>query len=365
MVPQYYPYRGKPKCPRLAYPAEVPVIKHVYGNLLTNWVYSATLQLTLNDLKPIWTTEGWSFIPVNLTEFSGVDDSTKSEGGISDQSPLSGPLHNITLDTPTLRARLQCSRYAEILNQSNWLIRHDLTNTSEWNPTDHPRGPKVGYELTDSNFGAGSTYLRLADDNYFATFYPRANQFTCCANQTCDGPGGAAVGYWSKLGTRFVSTLTSNISVMWLVGYRIEGLYQRTSKATGSTSSHWIWSEPPKLTGINCLPLMGSADAEVTIDPLTSIVRSHNITGKPRNFTAAWQDKYVTRKRSTGTDAGPPSESIDYIPRGNITASFGWIFLDALMGSATVSSNIPDGTFGFRGPEDLSARTFNFRMKRL
>lgn len=281
--------------------------------------YGATLQLTLSDLKPIWTAEDWSFVPVDLTEFSGIDNSTESGGGISDQSPLSGPLQNITIETPGLRARLQCSPYTEILNQSNWLIRHDLTNISEWNLTNHPRGPNVGYELADSGFVVGPTYLRPADGDYFATFYAREGQLTCCANQTSDGPGRAAVGYWSKLGTRFSSTVTSNVSVMWLVGYPIEGLYQRMNKATGSTTSHWIWSEPPTLTGINCLPLMESADAEVTIDPITSIVQSHNIIGKPRNFTAAWQDRYVKRNRSTGTDAGPSPESIDYIPQGNIT----------------------------------------------
>ncbi|KAL9115454.1 MAG: hypothetical protein Q9227_000775 [Pyrenula ochraceoflavens] len=360
-VPQYYEYQGAPSGVHAGDSSESQVTRNVYGNLLTNWIYSATLQLTLNDLKPAWVAKDWSFVPLDSAELAQLGDETTSESVTAHQTPLSGPLTNATFETPALRARLECSPYHEILNQSSWLRTEDLTNSSKWNVNVNPRGLKTGYELTDTSDGSSGpyrgTYLPLGNQMY-ATFYAHESQLICCANETNDGPGKAAIGYWSKQGPPDLYTST-NFSVMWLVGNPMEQLYEDKENLT-----HFIWSEPPELTGINCLPVIESADAEITVDTATKTVQSYTISGNPKNYTAAWHDRYVGHNRSTDNPGPPPLETYSEGPQGNLTASFGFVFLDALLGSSTVSSNTADPTTGvISGTEDLDDRTFNFRTK--
>lgn len=43
--------------------AEASVLSTLYGQLETNWLYSAIIQMSLNGTQPAWSSDGWSFVP--------------------------------------------------------------------------------------------------------------------------------------------------------------------------------------------------------------------------------------------------------------------------------------------------------------
>jgi hypothetical protein len=63
-------------------------LQHVWGVLDTmysdptkNWLAGASIQLALNGTHLPWTSEGWSFLPVDLSDVSGPKVVYQNESG--------------------------------------------------------------------------------------------------------------------------------------------------------------------------------------------------------------------------------------------------------------------------------------------
>ncbi|KAF2195642.1 hypothetical protein K469DRAFT_744158 [Zopfia rhizophila CBS 207.26] len=50
------------------------IVEHLYSNISSNWIYGATIQLSLSGSEPAWSTNGWSFTPITISNVSGVRD---------------------------------------------------------------------------------------------------------------------------------------------------------------------------------------------------------------------------------------------------------------------------------------------------
>ncbi|KAI0096015.1 hypothetical protein GGR51DRAFT_544538 [Nemania sp. FL0031] len=117
----------------------------IFSNISTSWIYGATTQLSLEGPEPSWSLEGWSFVP---TDLSGISlQSPQHIGNTTANAKLSA---NVTMTTPAVRARLECSPYDFIDDTDLWLTKWDLTNMDVWNTSINPVDLKTGYELVYS-----------------------------------------------------------------------------------------------------------------------------------------------------------------------------------------------------------------------
>ena len=73
------------------------VLRSLYTDLQTNWLYGAAIQLVLNGTEPAWSMEGWSFVPL---DFTSVHNSAVQHYG---STPLS-------LGSPSIQRPPQISR---------------------------------------------------------------------------------------------------------------------------------------------------------------------------------------------------------------------------------------------------------------
>lgn len=267
------------------------VIKAVYGNFLTSWLYGATVELAYNATTPAWSSENWSFVPLDLTAIP-VSASAHTSSDLGSQkrqrntsvTPLLSS--NVTVETPALRGRLQCTPVDLQFNTSTWLKAVNFTNDRLWNSTISPPGLGIGYEL-----------------QLWAT--PKGS-LACCGNETDGIPGQAAVGYWDEYYPNDQSRRTSvipRINVGWIVG---QPLGRLLSDIQGN--AHWFWMDIPKTVMLDCAPIVESANARVTVNLANGTVEQYTILDEPTNFTGAWTDDYIEHARSV--DSTVPYDGI-------------------------------------------------------
>jgi hypothetical protein len=220
---------------------------------------------------------------------------------------------NVTVTTPALRGRIECNPYETLNNLSNWLTRWDLTNATVWNVSANPRNLVWGYELSSQGMTLipGNTTTQVV-----TSFFVNPSQVVCCANETDGIPGTAALGYWSynwqgevvdeALSTTRSSAYPSNFTVKWLVGNPMQQLYLTNNsweddETFEDVSSRLIWTDPPRLTALNCLPIIESANANVTVDSGTGVVLEFKILSDPVDCPDAWSDVYSRHNRTSGS----------------------------------------------------------------
>lgn len=342
-------------------------LRESFTNQTTSWMYGANIQLALNGSEPPWSSQGWSFAPVDLSALPtktlqniGDDSATGDETGAPAPSSTLA-----TLDTAAMHARLECTPYDPFENTSIWMTKQDLTNSSYWNTSANPTNLESAYELgtiacsTDNpNIGLGMLCGTAGGINVSTTFYVQPPQLSCCENRTEDEYGLASVGYWSAnrspgfLFPSVTDVYPFNLTVKWIYGTPQEGFVMANAS---SESRRLLWHEPPEMTALNCRPIIETANAQVTVDITSLKVQNYSLTSDPVPDTNAWTDLFTTHV----SEEDLPSD-IDGYPI-NVTVSHGAFFLAALIGASDISALSATARSGYQDTESLDDQTFNIR----
>jgi hypothetical protein len=267
------------------------ILEDLFGNLTNNWIYSGVIQATLNGSEPDWSKDGWSFVPVDLSELKHRQTSTT--GTETDTSDAYGSLINVTLTTPAIRGRVECHQPEEIRNGStNWNYNTTWTD-SETNKT-------TEVNLPNSRMLGGPT---VPDSRYIA----------CCFNHTDTSlnaslPQPLAIGFWTQdfaNTSEYVSASLNNFTVKWIKG---DGAAQDGLMSNAGTL---YFPEVPKIQAIKCMPIFERAEAEIVVDNQTRRVLSYNILGEPTPDDSAWSDSFVIHDLSDPDDPAVKKEIKD------------------------------------------------------
>jgi hypothetical protein len=285
------------------------VLANLFTSLSTNWMYSAAIQLALNGSQPAWSLDGWSFIPLDVSNIAN-SSTIQHTGNLSENGQVASSIFttNISATTPAIRGRIECSPYEGLQNLSSWLTTWDLANSSTWNVSVNPKGITTGYELGADK---GQSMIYLPDPSKGHAWNPLLNtsifanpsEVTCCSYGTSQPAKGAAVGYWSPNNPEdlpFVDeTWPINFTVKWIYGHALSGFYQ----VNKSYSEHLMFTDVPSISALNCKPIIETATADVTVDQGSGQVQGFEILDDPVPAARAWTDVFVVHNRSS-----------DYIP---------------------------------------------------
>ena len=283
---------------------QTPVLTQVFENPFTSWLYGAVVQLAYNGSQPAWSLDGWSFAQVDLSSIestSSLRDSNSNRShelgalNFTDSGANIGGNVNVTVPTPAIRGRIECSPHESLSNTSNWLQILDLQNASYWNESANPKTLTPGYELL--------TQITLSPPNssqqLVTTTFADPARLVCCANETNSTPGQASIGYWSSNTYGRSGTPTGNFTVKWIVGEAIEQQFLDLQNM-----SHFIWQSHPSIAALNCQPIIETSNASVTVDLATGTVREYSLLDTPRNASNAWSDNYEAHNT---TEVNAPS----------------------------------------------------------
>ena len=306
------------------------VLENLYSNMNTNWMYSATIQLSLNGSQPPWSQDGWSFVPIDVSSITNASTIQNAGNAPDEPGQSASTLNpaNISVQTPAIRGRVECSPYDGLNNLSNWITTYDLTNSSVWNVSVNPKDLKTGYELGARNqFGnTGATtalsmiYLTDSVWNGYESYaslntsiFANPSQITCCGNSSSskDSAGAAAVGYWSSNDPNnfpFSGAYSwpVNFTSKWIYGSMRSDYY----RVNDSFTNHLIFTEVPGIQAINCKPIIEIAEANVTVDQTTRQVQSFEILEEPTLSANAWTDVFAGHNRSSDLPALNETESL-------------------------------------------------------
>jgi hypothetical protein len=89
----------------------------------TDWMYTALIQTAFKGPEPAWIQDDWSFVPVPSVLKSPASPKHRS-------SPVGGvrSLASVTVQTPAIRARLDCCSVEWPRNSSHWLTSQNETS---------------------------------------------------------------------------------------------------------------------------------------------------------------------------------------------------------------------------------------------
>ncbi|KAL1847264.1 hypothetical protein Daus18300_013999 [Diaporthe australafricana] len=295
----------------------------VYGNYLTSWLYGGLLETMEATTTPPWSMDMWSFAPVDFS-FSSAAILGLS-GGKGGNASLSSLPYNVSIETQALRARLSCSPVEAARNASTWLETLDFKTDSGWNSPNSPPGLDIGYELKEA----------VSVPNTSLPYYiiPQRGPVQCCANETGGMAGEAAIGYGTTMG--YLGSRNTDLFVKWIIGRPLDRLYFDSNLTSADTRyAHWVWTEEPQMQGIACSRIIEEANATVTVDLSSGMVREYTIVGEPRNATAAWTDNDVARDPYNHVPANETQYGSEY----NTTYSYGWMFWNGLVYSANLKT---------------------------
>lgn len=372
-----------------SYPATFPLWR-AFGDTGTSWMSSATVQLSLNGSEPPWSSDGWSFVPKDVSALSGLEaQQQRCENGTGCSSAQSV---NVTMHTPAVRARLQCTPYGFLDETALWLTEWNLTDETYWNISKSPRALDHGYELGCATYNVAdfcSTSLSLDSGGELLTdpesdfggglpglmtpFFVTTDRLICCQNVSSDSQiHPASIGYWSpniRCGSSYIypdisDSWPNNFTIKWIRGRPVEGYRRNTTrplyKGSVGHDLRLIWADQPQIAAMNCLPTIESANASVTVEWPSGRVTSFRILDEPRPDAAAWSDNFAVHQYYPSTDFAH-----NMYGWANITVSYGVLFMTALLGAASItnfevmghsavegisSENLRDQAFNMRGP---------------
>ena len=119
----------------------------------------------------------------------------------------------------------------------------------------------------------------------------------------------SSLGYWSPLYfddlnfPKFSKDWPANFTVKWIHGDVLgtaSDLANR-SEAVKVKVDGLVWTEPPKMTALNCRPIMETARARVTVSGRTSPVYGYEILGETSVDELGWLDVAVHRNKTPGS----------------------------------------------------------------
>jgi hypothetical protein len=259
-------------------------------DLDTDWMFTAILQGALGGPAPAWSKDEWSFVPLYS------DMKTASLSG-SESSGSNRPT-NLTLETPAIRARLECSALDWPGNISNWLDWVDSNHT--WNSIVHVAGLNYSYWPSRVvNMGEESTRMTA-----------QRNIPQCCGNITNNPEqieqfAPSVHAYWTEnWGSHKTDWGTfpawggtnGNFTVKWIRGPA------SFAHISGNSGINQLYHpEPPAIQALNCLPYFETSTARVTTELLSGAVQDYHILETPTQDWVAWSDAYKWRDISEGT----------------------------------------------------------------
>ncbi|KAI1121607.1 hypothetical protein F5Y10DRAFT_288276 [Nemania abortiva] len=333
-------------------------LSSLFGNMKTSWVYGAVVQLSLNGPEPTWSSRGWNFVPVDLAP---VNISASIQSSSNSSNSTDSPLTRITLETPAIRGQLDCSEYHFLDNTSFWLNDWTLPEGTELDPD-----ISHGFELGTYMFLNGSTA-----DYPATTLFSSDRRLQCCQNMTNETNSQSSIGYWSpnlKDRQSYYPAISkvwpANFTVKWIRGNSLEATLSSTddTDVSGDESNRLIWTERPKMTALNCMPIIETANTSVTVDAINGRVIDFQLLSPPEKDRFAWTDDFEAYKNPS-----PPSTEFDV----NMTTSHGILFILGLLGAAdlenligaTTLRSVPGGDsfYDFSRAERLEDQTFNIR----
>ncbi|KAI0388910.1 hypothetical protein F5Y17DRAFT_451155 [Xylariaceae sp. FL0594] len=332
------------------------LLSELFDNVRTSWIYGAAVQTSLNGSEPPWSSGGWSFVPYDP---SSVSKSMAQKGG--NRTKALKRSMNATVDTPAIRARLECSPYEhlDLKDSKNWLTEWDLRNTTQWHKDNHTKAMTRAFDLGLSDMRDNTIlYLDRKPDRQgnYTSFFVTDKWFQCCQNKTGGGVGTGSVGYWSanlRNGSYypdFASTWPANFTVKWIHGKPIEG-YCYAQEDRGCVP-RLLWEEKPRMAALNCMPVMETANASVTVSIPDGRVVDFTLRDEPQPDEHAWSDNFRVHRYSNSSESGFNI---------NITTSQGVLFVTGLLGAADLAAVVGTDLDYYTVPETLSDQTFNIR----
>ncbi|KAI1745585.1 hypothetical protein F4680DRAFT_455708 [Xylaria scruposa] len=330
----------------------------LFGNLKASWVYGAVVQLSLNGPEPFWSSQGWSFVPIELAP---VNASDAGQSTLNRSEPIDTSLTKVTLETPAIRGRLDCSEYNFLDNTSLWLSDWRLPDGAELNPN-----ISHGYELK-----IDLSLNPLTAEYPLTTLFSSDRRLQCCQNMTNNTASQSSIGYWSPNlsdGQSYYPAISkswpANFTVKWIRGHAEEATLSYTdgTDLKEDKRNRLIWTEPPQITALNCMPIIETADASVTVDAANGRVIDFKLLGQPQKDDFAWTDDFEAYRHGS-----PMASEFDV----NMTTSHGILFILGILGAAdlenlvgaTTLRSVPGGDsfYSFSTAERLEEQTFNIR----
>ncbi|KAK0663157.1 hypothetical protein DIS24_g1201 [Lasiodiplodia hormozganensis] len=295
----------------------------------------------MNGSQPPWSRDGWSFAPLDLSQLE-IPNPPQNSSIV--------PATNISVVTPAIRGRIECSPYENLNNLSAWVTERDLTNTSLWNASSNPHNIKTAYELGELTY-VGSD---LAYPNFFNTSILADDSTpTCCENGSTNSwpPKGAAIGNWSPdRGTTFEPPFNFTTKYIWGNHFSADLITDNIY----TSPTRFLFTDVPQVQALKCMPIIEKSSANVTVDRQTGNVAKFDILERPSSADEAWRYNFV--------DYGGRDEVKDPTAPSNISVSYGVLFLLSMLRAAsingytgwdfdTVAENTDDMTFNFRDRE--------------
>ncbi|KAF2465767.1 uncharacterized protein BDR25DRAFT_161827, partial [Lindgomyces ingoldianus] len=347
------------------------ILKDLFTNLTTNWMYGAVIHMTLNGSEPAWSHEGWSFVPIDLAGVTN-DHPKQHLGYQTNDEKLAASISpvNVTVSTPAIRGRVECTPVEEARDHSSWLNTEDLT-----------KDPWVSIR-TELTTGYSLKPIMFPNREYNTSVLTSKTWVQCCNNDTTKDKDLAvpvSIGYWSTNDPESYphvnQTWPRNFTAKWIRGqarhYYIpseDGTeFQITWKRDESNgmphnSPFLIFTSLPSIQILNCVPIIETANAEVVVAQKSGRIQSYNILDTPKSAPEAWFDAFVVHNVTDPSESKPFSNDTVFTEKvgsRNITASYGILFLSSLLGAGDMY-NFQDSTMAIRN-ERFSDSVFNIR----
>ncbi|KAF2845609.1 hypothetical protein T440DRAFT_493304 [Plenodomus tracheiphilus IPT5] len=245
------------------------VLSQAILGLETDWMYTAIIQTALNGPQPAWSKDDWS-----LSRWS--------------KHPITQCLvspANVTIQTPAIRARIECTAIEQVKNVSFW-FEHDrmflMENGTKYDDFFWPK-------------------LFFSDGNLTTDFSTQGGYPSCCLSSTGDPEGkpsnaSSALVYrtekllkseanWGPRHTLANSLTNSNFTIKWLRGPA--GLERQLR-----------FVNPPDAQALNCTPVIETSEARVSVDYARGLVQDYEILQPPLVENVAWSDPFNYRNIS-------------------------------------------------------------------
>ncbi|KAH7076885.1 hypothetical protein BKA63DRAFT_411342 [Paraphoma chrysanthemicola] len=331
------------------------LLLRAFNDLEADWMYTAILQTALGGPVPAWTKDDWSFVPIRKQSFVSVPSSNLN-------FPHMDQAVNMTLRTPAIRARLECSAIEQIKNVSMWFDRQPLSSGGNNSTSGNLYWPKAWIM-------AGNLTTRITAQGAFPE---------CCANSTSDTgrtteSAISVIGHWTEnfpdIDQKFLRAgkwlASSNFTIKWFRGPA--GFGKMTKRLETTQRPQLRFTRPPDAQALNCMPVIETSAAEVTIDIPSGAVYDYKLLQTPKLEDVAWSDPFLYRNISEPPE-WPKSTNITWLKSNSrlfqVTTSYGVLFLKALLRAASYDGLQETFLAGGEGRDDydnIRDKTFNMR----
>jgi len=277
----------------------------VWDNMLTlpkDWMYTAMIDSALEGPKPAWSSDEWSFMPVYFDVEGITSVKNNSSAGRGARS-----VGSVRVNTSAISARLECSAVEWPRNTSLWLLSQDQ-----------------GYGRNITGLDNYFTIAPAVSDRNSTTWLSTPGSIPpCCTNLTGNATyNPAVVAYWTENwqevsnpeGSRDYRP-SGNFTVKWIRG---PGKIERiTNKSEVHT---FVFSEPPAIQALNCMPIFESSRAEIRVEPRTGVIQDYRIDEDPlRREDVAWSD--TSQWRNPSEDAQYTNVNTNHDPDLRVNSS--------------------------------------------